>query len=210
MHLMFARGLGHLVVIPIGGLLAMMWAHLDIAWMVSLDVAAVLILEMALVGGPVALAVAIKSLPLAVAGAYILPKILPRPTVTAAIVSTLIVAATVAGFAWYVIRSRRTLNRPDLWYRTVASLACLAAAATIEVSVAGLALTMGGFTASHLAAALSTAPLWIAAYTFQTPPRRGGSRSRWSPMGPGGRAPWTVLTRGRDKVAQTAMAGGVH
>lgn len=189
MHLLFARGLGHIVIIPIGGLLAMTWAHLGFTWMVAVDVAAVMLLEMALVGGPVALAVGLKSIVPAVIGAIILPRFLLQPTITATIVSAVVVAATVVGVAWYLIRVNRLrmLRRYGDWNRTLASLSCLTLAAVIEVSVAGLALTMGGWSVTHVAAAFLPAPLWAAAYILQTSPRQRGSRfsdqprPRWWP-----------------------------
>lgn len=200
MHLFIARGLGHLVVIPLGGLLAMSWAHLNFTWMVAVDVAAVMLLEMALVGGPVALAMGLKSIVPAVIGAIVLPRFLLQPTVTATIVSAAVVVAAVAGVAWYLIRANRLhmLHRHDTWNRTLASLACLTVAAVIEVSVAGLALTMGGWSVTHVAAAFLPAPLWAAAYILQTSPRRGESRTR------------AVLTRARDRSSDIALAGGVR
>lgn len=204
MHLLFARGLGHLVVIPFGGLLAMMWAHLPVTWMVAIDVTLVILLEMALVGGPVALAVGLKSLVPAVAGALILPRILPRPTTTAVVFSVLIVAATAAGLVWYLYRGSRMPRRTvvgattwigsptggliqqtrilvgdgrNTWNRTIASLVCLAVASTIEVSVAGLALTMGGLEPGHIAAAFIPAPLFLAAVRLQNP--RPMAARRW-------------------------------
>lgn len=200
MHLAFARGLAYIVVLPVGGLLAMMWTHLGLAWVVGIDVAAVILLEMALVGGPVALAVGAKSLPAAVVGAFVLPMFLPRPTTTAVIVSGLIVASTVAGFAWYLIRAHGTFHK-GTWNRTVASLTCLAVAATGEMSVAGLALTMGRFDPGHLAAALAFAPWWLAAYTLQTSPRRGESRARRL---------FAVVRWARDQISPPTLAGGVR
>jgi hypothetical protein len=145
-----------------------------------MHLAAVLLLEMALVGGPVALAVGLKSIVPAVIGAVVLPRFLLQPTITATIVSAAVVAVAVVGVGWYLIRANRLrmLHRHGDWNRTLASLACLTLAAVIEVSVAGLALTMGGWSVTHVAAAFLPAPLGAAAYTLQAPPRRGESRTR--------------------------------
>jgi hypothetical protein len=206
MHLLIARGLGHLVVIPVGGLLAMTWAHLGFTWMVAVDVLAVVLLEMLLVGGPVPLMLGAKSIVPAVLGAVVLPRFLLQPTTTAVVFCCLIVAAAVAGTVPYLIRTRRHTGNP--WGRMIASLACLTVAATAEVSVAGLALTMGGLEPAHIVAALAPTPLWLAAYYLQTSPRRGESRTRWPRRM--WRFPTAVLSRVRDKASVIGLVGGVR
>lgn len=169
MSALIVRGVGSIVVIVAGALFAA-WMGLGIVGAFALDVVLVL-----LVGGPVAAVVGVKSIIPATIAAVILPRIFPAPNTAAAVFSATVVAATFAGLIWYVVRARRMLRTREGWqrmHRTALSLACLAAAATAEIAVAGLALTMGHLEPAYITATIAPALVWLTAYRLQTTPTR--------------------------------------
>ncbi len=120
----------------------------------------------------------------------------PRPTLAAAIVSGLVVAALIVGSVWFIrrwARLRPAYSGAD-WRRPGLSLAAGTAALMVGLFAAGVALMVP---AAGPVLALPAVPLGWLAYALQTPPRRGGTWIR------------VVLARIQVKTSQTAPVGGV-
>ncbi|HEX5909492.1 MAG TPA: hypothetical protein VFY44_03300 [Thermoleophilaceae bacterium] len=196
MSVALERGLYHLLLVPAIGIAGSWMTDWNWWTFVAIDTALSVAYEVARVG-VAGVTIGVKDM----IPVLIMLRIgLPTPTRTGLIVAGILLAALAAEVGWYLLRRRihPAVHVGRHWRRPALALAAVLAAVMVGLFAAGMSL-MAPQVGPLLA--LGVIPPAVAAYHFQTPPRRGGSRTRSVP---------TVLTRVRDKTPQTALVGGVR